>query len=103
MVKKKLSANGRWRARCYTDPMPEANSVHLVGSFNDWDTSAHPMRRLKDGRFMAQPWLAPDCVHEFRYLVDGETWVNDSEAERYTPNPYGSDNCVITTYEDESP
>ena len=55
------------------------------------------MRRLKDGRFMAMKRFEPNCRYEFRYLVDGETWINDAEAESYTPNPYGSDNCVVTT------
>ncbi len=86
----------------YTEPLPEAESVHLVGSFDDWDTKAHPMRRLKDGRFMAMRRFEPNCRHEFRYLVDGENWINDAEAESYTPNPHGSDNCVVTTYDEES-
>ena len=86
----------------YTEPLPEAESVHLVGSFDDWDTNAHPMRRLKDGRFMAMRRFEPNCRHEFRYLVNGENWINDAEAESYTPNPHGSDNCVVTTYDEES-
>ena len=60
------------------------------------------MRRLKDGRFMAMRRFETHCRHEYRYLVDGETWINDTEAETYTPNPYGSDNCVVTTYVEES-
>ncbi len=55
------------------------------------------MRRLKNGHFMTSRVFAQGASHEYRYLVNGETWVNDSDAERYVPNPHGSDNCVVTT------
>ena len=97
MIKKTLRKDGRIYVGFYTEAMPEAETVHLVGSFNDWDIKAHPMRRLKNGRFMASCVFAAGASHEYRYLVNGETWFNDSDAERYAPNPHGSDNCVVTT------
>ncbi len=97
MTKKTLRKNGNVYVSFYTEAIPEAETVHLVGSFNNWDMNEQPMRRLKDGRFMAGRVLAPGASHEYRYLVDGETWVNDWNAESYAPNPHGSDNCVVTT------
>ena len=102
MITKTLRKDDTVQVCFYTEALPEAESVHLVGSFDDWDTSAHPMRRLKDGRFMAMRRFETNCRHEYRYLVDGETWINDAEAETYSPNPYGSDNCVVTTDAEES-
>ena len=29
--------------------VPEAREVHLAGDFNDWDLTAHPMKRQPDG------------------------------------------------------
>jgi len=95
MITKKLTKDGRVALGFYTEAMPEAESVHIAGSFDDWQ--AYPMRRLKDGRFMIMRYLPAGECYEFRYLVNGETWINDAEAESYTPNPYGSDNCVVTT------
>ena len=97
MIKKTLRKDGNTLVCFYTEAMPEAESVHLVGSFDDWDTKAHPMQRLKDGRFMARRIFEPGLSHEYRYLVNGETWINDAEAEQYLPNIHGSDNCVVTT------
>ena len=97
MIKKTLCKDGSILVCFYTEAMSEAESVHLVGSFDDWDTNAHPMRRLKDGRFMARRNFLPGISHEYRYLVNGETWINDAEAERYVPNIHGSDNCVVNT------
>lgn len=36
-------------------------------------------------------------AYQFRYLRDGEEWVNDGQADAYVSNPYGSDNSVIIT------
>ena len=97
MIKKTLRKDGSIYISFYTEAMPEADTVHLVGSFNGWDINEHPMRRLKDGRFMAGRVFPPDTIHEYRYLVDGDSWLNDWDAEGYAPNPHGSDNCVVTT------
>jgi hypothetical protein len=58
-----------------------AESVHLVGDFNDWDASSHPFHQDRDGAW----WLAVDLdgpgPFHFRYLVDGECWLTDGQAE----------------------
>ena len=96
MIKKTQRKDGYIHVSFYTEAMPDAESVHLVGDFNDWDTTAHPMGQLKDGRFMARRVFDPGARHEYRYLVNNETWINDAQAEAYVPNPHGSDNCVVT-------
>ena len=95
MITKKETKDGRIALGFYTEALPEAESVHIAGSFDDWQ--AHPMRRLKNGRFMTMRYLPAGERYEFRYLVNGDTWINDSEADSYTPNPFGSDNCVVAT------
>ena len=97
MLKKTLRKDGTILVCFYTQALPDAETVYLVGSFDDWDTSAHPMQRLKDGRFMARRIFEPGASHEYRYLIDGEQWLNDWEADRYLPNIHGSDNCVVDT------
>ncbi len=97
MIKKTLRKDGNILVCFYTEATPDAETVHLVGSFDDWDTNAHPMKRLKDGRFMARRIFEPDFSHEYRYLVNGETWINEEEADNYVPNIHGSYNCVVKT------
>ena len=72
-----------------------ANTVHLVGDFNDWNRSITPMKRLKNGSFTATVYLRPDGEYEFRYLLDDITWENNPQADKYVPNPYGSENSVV--------
>ena len=73
----------------------EAETVHLVGQFNDWSETDLPMKRQKDGSFTLTVDLARDEEYEFRYLVNSTEWHNDWEADAYIPNPYSGDNSVV--------
>ena len=72
-----------------------AADVALCGDFNNWDTGPIPLIRETDGWQVTVP-LAPGNSYRFRYLLDGERWENAWDADRYEPNPYGSDNSVVT-------
>ncbi len=58
---------------------PEAKSVYLVGSFNDWDIGACPMEK-ENGNWVASLELSPG-IYEYRYLIDGG-WYNDPHQPR---------------------
>ena len=76
----------------------EAAKVAVVGEFNDWDTVATPMRRQKDGSFSVTMDLETGREYQFRYLIDGEVWISDPEADRYAFSPFGDcENAVVTT------
>ncbi|MFQ5795757.1 MAG: isoamylase early set domain-containing protein [Candidatus Bipolaricaulia bacterium] len=73
-----------------------ARTVHIVGEFNGWDAQATPMKRLKNGSFTATIDLELGREYQFRYLIGGESWENDWNAEKYAPTSYGdSKNSVI--------
>jgi len=71
-----------------------AETAHLLGEFNDWDPTIHPMKRLKDGSFSITITLSPG-FYRYRYLLDGERWENDWEADDYAPNEYGSEDSIV--------
>ncbi len=71
---------------------PETLKVYLVGSFNNWDTSANPMKKDKKGLWKTAVSLQPGR-YEYRFLVDGN-WVNDPACCDCVPNEFGSENCV---------
>lgn len=76
----------------------EAESVSVVGDFNNWDAGAHPLQKLKTtGQWRTTLELAPDQEYQFRYLVNGQEWHNDEAADAYRANEYGSDNSVVRT------
>lgn len=77
-----------------------AEKAHVVGEFNSWTHSATPMKKLKNGAFVATIELPIGREYQFRYFIDNNIWINDSDADRFEPTPFGdSENCVITTYD----
>ncbi|HAW92022.1 MULTISPECIES: isoamylase early set domain-containing protein [unclassified Arsukibacterium] len=73
-----------------------AETVALLGEFNDWDPAALPMKKSKKGDFSASVTLNNDQEYQFRYLVNGGTWLNDDAADAYLPSPLSYDhNSVI--------
>jgi 1,4-alpha-glucan branching enzyme len=60
-----------------------AKEVAVLGDFNNWDPSETTMRKLKDGSFTKTIELEVGHEYQFRYLVDGTTWINDAEADKY--------------------
>lgn len=74
-----------------------ASSISLSGSFNDWSLSANPLTKLKSGDFKLVLELPKNNDYEFRYLMDGETWMNDTEADHFVDNQVSNEsNCVLT-------
>ena len=71
---------------------PAAMSVLLVGDFTHWQQGGIPMRKGKDGAWIATVALPPG-KHNYRFLVDGE-WQDDPQCTLRVPNPYGSQNMV---------
>ncbi|MDR4505066.1 MAG: isoamylase early set domain-containing protein [Candidatus Scalindua sp.] len=75
-----------------------AESVCIVGDFNNWDTSANPMTKTINGDCTARLDLEAGKEYQFRYLIDGSKWENDWDADRYVKSCYGDcDNSVIVT------
>ncbi len=67
----------------------EAQNVALVGSFNEWNTEATQLTKLKNGTFKGTVDLEKDNSYEFRYLVYG-TYVNDEQADAYQWNEFAA-------------
>lgn len=73
-----------------------AETASLVGDFNGWNPAAHPMKKLKSGGFSLQVELPKDASYQFRYVLDGREYINDSEAEDFVDSGIGdSKNCVL--------
>jgi len=73
-----------------------AQTIALVGEFNAWQRDATPMKRKRDGSFATSLNLATQHEYRFRYLLDGERWENDVNADRFVPNGFGSEDSVVS-------
>lgn len=74
-----------------------AKKVQILGDFNNWDQTSEPMTMLKSNDFTAALELESGKEYQFRYLIDGIDWKNDSEADGFVVNEFGSENGVIST------
>ncbi len=72
-----------------------ADTVAVVGDFNDWSADASPMTRTEDGSFRLSLALSPGRAYRYRYLIDRTRWENDWRADSYLPNAYGGDDSVV--------
>lgn len=71
---------------------PQAQSVAVAGTFNDWDAQRSLLKKDQDGTWRAKFALAAGR-YEYRFIVDG-AWLNDPFAAEDVPNPHGGTNSV---------
>lgn len=74
---------------------PGAQKVTITGDFNDWNKENIVMKKLKNGDFTVTLTLKANREYRFRYLIDGERWENDWNADRYDPNEFGWHDSVV--------
>jgi 1,4-alpha-glucan branching enzyme len=72
--------------------LPQANSVIVAGTFNNWDLNKNPLRKAGGG-WRAKVELPPGR-HEYRFVVDGQ-WISDPNAKECIRNDFGSTNSVL--------
>ena len=72
-----------------------ASRVNLSGEFNNWNETSDEFNALKDVSFTLTLDLETGRNYQFRYLLDGLSWVNDEAADAYQDNGFGSQNSVI--------
>lgn len=101
MISKQFMKNKPVCKATFTLPVevaPEAKNVQILGEFNSWSTEEAPvMKKQKNGFFKAVVELETGKEYQFRYLIDGENWINDQEADKYVPSEFGTENGVIST------
>lgn len=73
---------------------PDARSVSVAGSFNDWDTAATRLRRDAGGVWtVSLPLLAGRYTYSF--VVDGTRWQADPTAPRSADDDFGAPSSVL--------
>jgi Glycogen recognition site of AMP-activated protein kinase len=70
-----------------------ARSVCLAGSFNNWQPEGTAMAAVGSGKWAKDLPLLPG-TYEYRLVVDGQ-WMEDPQAKKSAPNPFGTWNSVL--------
>lgn len=74
---------------------PEAESVSVVGDFNDWDSGRTPLTRTDaDGVWIIEVELEGGR-HLYSFVIDGERWIPDARAPRAPDDDFGRPSSVL--------
>jgi hypothetical protein len=72
-----------------------ASHVVVAGSFNGWNTTATPLRKVDNDTWAADvPLGAGRYVYQF--VIDGARWVPDPRAPHDAGDDFGATNSVVT-------
>ena len=94
--KEPLPGDGQVRVTFGLPDTTRADRISVVGEFNDWDSTATPMRRRSsDAGWTVTLVLKAGQRYRFRYLLDGREWLNDWYADDYEDNAYGTSDSVV--------
>lgn len=81
--------------RLAKDVAQSLDSAFLTGEFNNWNTNDTPMKKLKSGEFTVSVNLEKGKEYQFKYLLNGNDWINDKEADSYIINEFQTENSVV--------
>ena len=74
-----------------------AENITIVGDFNNWNETIAPLKKFKNGNFKTTINLKRGEKFQFKYLIDGSKWINDSAADLFMPNDFSGENSVVIT------
>jgi 1,4-alpha-glucan branching enzyme len=75
--------------------------VELLASFNDWQPGSIVLTGPDASGHWTTDVTLPEGRYEYIFLVDGEQWVPDPNAEVRRPDGFGRANAVLEVYEDD--
>jgi 1,4-alpha-glucan branching enzyme len=92
IVKKCVEGKGYCVVSFYVEK-PHAQKVELVGEWKGWEPEE--MKRKRDGTFWLSKRLRKGRSYRFKYLIDGQFWENELEADGQVPNPFGTTDSLL--------
>ena len=66
--------------------------LYIAGTWNNWSVEATPMKKSRNGAWMATLRLPPG-EYQYRYFAGGR-WYTDESTE-LVPNEFGEFNCLL--------
>lgn len=73
---------------------PGATTVQAAGDFNGWDPASTPLEQVSTGAWAVTLPLEPGR-YQYKFVVDGRTWIVDPFAAEHNDDGFGSRNAVL--------
>jgi 1,4-alpha-glucan branching enzyme len=94
MIEKQPGPDGTVRVTFSLPSSIWADTIHLVGDFNDWNPNATPLH-LDESTWNVTLDLIGGRPYRYRYLVNGTEWVNDWQADSFAPNGKDGEDTIV--------
>jgi serine protease AprX len=72
-----------------------AHSVTVAGDFNEWSHVATPLKRNESGLWFTEIVAPRTGRFEYKFIVNGQRWIEDPSNGMKAPNNYGGLNSVL--------
>ena len=72
-----------------------AESVSVAGDFNEWNSIATPLKRNGSGLWSTEIGISRAGRFEYKFIVNGQRWLEDPSNGMKTPDNYGGLNSVL--------
>jgi serine protease AprX len=76
-----------------------ANGVSVAGDFNEWSQVATPLKRNGSGLWSTEVDLPHAGRFHYKFVVDGQRWIDDPSNGMKAPDNYGGLNSVLVVVE----
>lgn len=77
----------------------------MFGSWNDWKLPAVEAECVEPGYWEAHPAKLPKGRHTYKFLLDGDEWLDDPANPKKSPDGLGGFNSVVEVryFEEQNP
>ncbi|OLD27642.1 MAG: hypothetical protein AUJ04_03655 [Acidobacteria bacterium 13_1_40CM_3_55_6] len=73
----------------------QAKSVSLAGEFNGWDSNKTRLQKDEQGMWRTAIAAPPPGLYHYKFVVNGEWWLEDPTNGMKAPDGYGGLNSVL--------
>jgi serine protease AprX len=80
-----------------------ATSVQVLGNWDDWRSQGIAARSIEPGFWRTRPVRLPVGQHAYKFLLDGQRWLDDPNNPRKAPDGVGGLNSVLVVPEAARP
>ncbi len=72
-----------------------AETVHLVGEFNEWGVQKAQFAQCLDGLWKVEIPCLPHGTYRYKFVVDSKFWAEDTNNGMKEPDEYGGFNSIL--------
>ena len=77
-------------------PADAAAGVSVLGDFNGWDPSAHPLKKRSNGTRSVSVELPAGSTYHYKFLTADGTWFCDPNSDAVVLNEFHQPNSVLS-------